>query len=215
VLFSSTHLDPNARQKQKAEFDFRASGKEKRYSWDYDEQMDISSLASIDRSERRITHRVRQCRRVLARRCTVNCSPRDAHRPTTFRADCGLKTDPAYFPAKPHQNQTAPAGAGSTPGHDGPFFRVDLAWHRLAPLRYERRDRRRFTMARRSDVRRVTDLAVFPAPFFHPGEYLVFARTTVRQLRLFIVDARGEHEPGRGHFHRCFRWPSFSPDGQR
>src|SRR2546421_7134216 len=38
VLFASTHLDPEAKAKQKAEFDFRASGKERRYSWDYDEQ---------------------------------------------------------------------------------------------------------------------------------------------------------------------------------
>ena len=37
VLFASTHLDPEAKAKQKAELDFRASGKEKRYSWDYDD----------------------------------------------------------------------------------------------------------------------------------------------------------------------------------
>src|SRR5438874_4169190 len=41
VLFASTHLDPQAAAKQKAELEFRASGKERRYSWDYDEQMDI------------------------------------------------------------------------------------------------------------------------------------------------------------------------------
>src|ERR1043166_3738650 len=41
VLFSSTHLDPEATAKQKSELEFRASGKERRYSWDYDEHMDI------------------------------------------------------------------------------------------------------------------------------------------------------------------------------
>src|SRR3982750_1767284 len=41
VLFSSTHHDLQALAKQKAELEFRASGKERRYSWDYDEQMDI------------------------------------------------------------------------------------------------------------------------------------------------------------------------------
>src|SRR6059036_3192307 len=35
VLFASTHLDPEAKAKQKAEFDLRAAGKERRYSWDY------------------------------------------------------------------------------------------------------------------------------------------------------------------------------------
>src|SRR2546423_1741866 len=43
VLFASTHLDPDARAKQKAELEFRAAGKQRRYSWDYDEQMDIFS----------------------------------------------------------------------------------------------------------------------------------------------------------------------------
>jgi Tol biopolymer transport system component len=43
VLFSSTHHDPEARAKQQAELDFRASGQQRRYSWDYDETMDIFS----------------------------------------------------------------------------------------------------------------------------------------------------------------------------
>ena len=37
VIFASTHDDPNAAKKQKAEQDFRASGKQRRYSWDYDD----------------------------------------------------------------------------------------------------------------------------------------------------------------------------------
>ena len=41
VLFASTHLDPAAAAKQKAELEFRASGKQRRYSWDYDEHMEI------------------------------------------------------------------------------------------------------------------------------------------------------------------------------
>ena len=41
VLFASTHLDPQAEAKQKAELEFRAAGKKHRYAWDYDEYMDI------------------------------------------------------------------------------------------------------------------------------------------------------------------------------
>src|SRR5438093_7785353 len=41
VLFASTHLDLQARAKQEKELDFRASGQQRRYSWDYDEHMDI------------------------------------------------------------------------------------------------------------------------------------------------------------------------------
>ena len=43
VLFASTHADPEALAKQKAELEFRASGKQRRYSWDYDAAMDIYS----------------------------------------------------------------------------------------------------------------------------------------------------------------------------
>src|SRR5688572_20988903 len=43
ILFASTHLDPQAVAKQKAELEFRAAGKERRYAWDYDEHMDIFS----------------------------------------------------------------------------------------------------------------------------------------------------------------------------
>ena len=41
VLFASTHSDPEARRKQKEELGFRASGKERRYSWDYDEAFEL------------------------------------------------------------------------------------------------------------------------------------------------------------------------------
>src|SRR3954468_19260605 len=43
VLFASTHADPEAAAKQKAELEFRASGKQRRYSWDYDATMEIYS----------------------------------------------------------------------------------------------------------------------------------------------------------------------------
>ena len=41
VMFASTHGDPKSLELQKAELDFRASGKERRYSWDYDENYEI------------------------------------------------------------------------------------------------------------------------------------------------------------------------------
>ncbi|MEO1172045.1 MAG: peptidase M28, partial [Myxococcota bacterium] len=40
-LFASTHEDPDARKKQKDELEFRASGKTRRYSWDYDPTFEI------------------------------------------------------------------------------------------------------------------------------------------------------------------------------
>src|SRR5678816_170320 len=55
VLFASTHLDPKALEKQKAELEFRASGKERRYSWDYDETMDIFVAKRDGSGIRRLT----------------------------------------------------------------------------------------------------------------------------------------------------------------
>src|SRR5918912_2205420 len=43
IEFASTHHDPKSKQYQQEELDFRASGKERRYSWDYDPSMDIFS----------------------------------------------------------------------------------------------------------------------------------------------------------------------------
>ena len=55
VLFASTHLDPQTKAKQEAELQFRASGKERRYAWDYDEQMDIFSARRDGSRLRRLT----------------------------------------------------------------------------------------------------------------------------------------------------------------
>src|SRR2546429_742901 len=43
IEFASTHADPKSKQLQDDELAFRASGKERRYAWDYDEHMDIWS----------------------------------------------------------------------------------------------------------------------------------------------------------------------------
>ena len=55
VLFGSTHHDPKTKAKQKAELDFRASGKQRRYSWDYDETMDIFTANPDGTDLRRLT----------------------------------------------------------------------------------------------------------------------------------------------------------------
>src|ERR1700746_943904 len=41
IEFASTHADAKSKQYQDEELAFRASGKERRYSWDYDPEMDI------------------------------------------------------------------------------------------------------------------------------------------------------------------------------
>jgi Tol biopolymer transport system component len=55
VLFASTHHDVEAGAKQKAELDFRASGKQRRYAWDYDASMDIFSAQQDGTQLQRLT----------------------------------------------------------------------------------------------------------------------------------------------------------------
>jgi len=47
VLFSSTHLDPAARQKQQKEYELRKAGKDRSYGWDYDEYMNEGTMPRV------------------------------------------------------------------------------------------------------------------------------------------------------------------------
>ena len=55
VLFSSTHLDPEAESRQREEIEFRASGQERRYDWDYDVHMDVFSADRDGSGLKRLT----------------------------------------------------------------------------------------------------------------------------------------------------------------
>ena len=48
ILFASTHHDPKSKQYQDDELAFRASGKERRYAWDYDPEMEIYAVRRED-----------------------------------------------------------------------------------------------------------------------------------------------------------------------
>jgi Tol biopolymer transport system component len=54
VLYASTHEDPASLDKQREELELRASGKERRYSWDFDPEMELY-VASDDGTLDRLT----------------------------------------------------------------------------------------------------------------------------------------------------------------
>src|ERR1043166_6068486 len=56
VLFASTHQDPDARAKMQAELEFRSSGRQRRYAWDYDDQMEIWSARRDGSQLKRLTN---------------------------------------------------------------------------------------------------------------------------------------------------------------
>ena len=55
IEFASTHADPKSKQFQEEELAFRASGKERRYSWDYDPEMDIYAYSEKSGTMKRLT----------------------------------------------------------------------------------------------------------------------------------------------------------------
>jgi len=142
IIFSSTHLDPEAVAKQKAELEFRAAGKERRYTWDYDEQMDIFIARRDGSNVRRLTRTPGYDAEASFSpdgKLIVCCSLRDAY-PTNnlsaadrkrFEADLSsfgeiylMKADGSQVRRLTH-----------TPGYDGgPFFSPDgkrILWRRF------------------------------------------------------------------------------------
>ena len=57
VLFASTHHDPSSKQQQDDELKFRSSGQERRYSWDYDPEMELYVKSARTGSLKRLTNK--------------------------------------------------------------------------------------------------------------------------------------------------------------
>src|SRR5881394_1098622 len=55
IEFASTHADPKSKALQQAELAFRASGQQRRYSWDYDPEMDIYAYTEKTGELKRLT----------------------------------------------------------------------------------------------------------------------------------------------------------------
>ncbi len=229
VLFASTHLDPLANQKQQDELAFRASGKSRRYSWDYDEHMDIFVAKRDGTQIRQLTkspgYDAEGSYSPDGKRI-VFCSLRDAY-PTNKLSAADLKrleTDPSYFGEIYIMNAdgSAQKRLTFTPGYDGgPFFSPDgqrIIWRRfdtngatadVFTMKLDGTDERRLT----------TFGAMSWAPMFHPsGNYVIFTanKQGFANFELFLVDPIGAREPVRVTFTDGFDGlPVFSPDGKK
>jgi Tol biopolymer transport system component len=229
VIFASTHGDPEAVAKQKAELEFRTSGKSRRYSWDYDENFEIycanedgSDLKNLTRSpgydaEGSFSPDGKQI---------VFCSLRAA-----FPVD-GLSPelrdrypkDPSWFGDLYLMNADGSnlLRLTSEPGYDGgPFFSPDgqrIVWRHfeengaIADIWTMKTDG--------TDKKRLTNFKSMSwAPFYHPsGKYLIFTSNKLgfENFELFMVDTAGAHEPVRVTYTNGFDGlPVFSPDGQK
>src|SRR5262245_22708114 len=227
IEFASTHADPKSKQYQEEELAFRASGKERRYSWDYDPEMDIYSYSEKTGAMKRLT----TARGYDAEgsyspdgQWIVFSSMRDAYKRTLSATEQKqLGTDPSYFAEIyiMRADGSDQKRLTSVAGYDGgPFFTHDgsrIVWRRfdvsglIADVWTMKPDG--------SDARQITDFGAMSwAPYEHPsGRYFIFSSNKLGfdNFELFLVDAEGTKEPVRVTYTDGFDGlPVPSPDGK-
>lgn len=234
VLFASTHADEKSKQLQQEELDFRASGKSRRYSWDYDPNYELYA-AELDQIESGTTKGLTALTNAMGYDAEASYSPdgkqivfasnRAAYsRELTEREREQFERDPAfmidlYIMDADGSNVKR---LTSEPGYDGgPFFSPDgrrICWRRFAP---NGATAEIFTMKTDgSDVQRLTEInAMSWAPFYHPsGEFLVFTTNKhgFANFELYLVRADGDGEPVRLTTTEGFDGlPVFLPNGDQ
>lgn len=228
VLYASTHDDEAAEKKQKDELDMRASGKERRYAWDYDDHFELYEYDRATGKSHKLTD-------VLGYDAEGSWSPdgkliaftsnRRAHEGNlTEEEKKNFEIDPAYLNDIYIMNADGSDVRRLTtaPGYDGgPFFSPDgqrICWRRFTP---NGAIAEVWTMnVDGSDQRQLTRLGAMSwAPFYHPsGEYLIFTtnRHGFANFELYLVDAAGKSTPVRVTYTKGFDGlPVFTPDGKQ
>jgi len=226
ILFASTHHDPKSKQLQQEELAVRASGKERRYSWDYDPEMEIYVYAEKTGALTRLTN----ARGYDAEasyspdgQWIVFSSMRNAYnRVLTDKESKQLETDPSFFSDIfiMKADGSGPKQLTNVNGYDGgPFFSPDgkqIIWRRF--------DERGLIAdvwmmnADGTNQRQITDFKSMSwAPYIHPsGEYILFSSNKLgfENFEVFMVDIDGKKEPVRVTFSDGFDGlPVPSPDG--
>ena len=227
IEFASTHADPKSKQLQEEELAIRASGKERRYSWDYDPEMDIYAYSEKTGAMKRLT----TARGYDAEgsyspdgRWIVFSSMRSAYdHPLTDKEKKSLEENPSNFAEiyVMRADGSEQKRLTNVWGYDGgPFFTPDgkkIVWRRfdeqglIADVWTMNPDG--------SDQRQITDFGSMSwAPYMHPsGQYIIFASNKLgfENFELFIVDAQGTKEPVRVTYTDGFDGlPVPSPDGK-
>ena len=228
ILFASTHHDPRSKQLQEEELKFRASGQERRYSWDYDPEMELYVRTAKTGTYRRLTNKRgydAEASYSPDGQWIVFSSTRDAYERQLSAAELKqLDVDPSYFAEiyimRADADGTAPQRLTKVPGYDGgPFFSPDgkrIIWRRfdesglIADVHTMNLDG--------TDDRQLTDFKSMSwAPYIHPsGKYLLFASNKLGfdNFEVFMVDIDGKKEPVRVTYSDGFDGlPVPSPDG--
>jgi Tol biopolymer transport system component len=233
IEFASTHHDPKSKQYQQEELDFRASGKQRRYSWDYDPEFDIYTYKPGATPSAPPTYtRLTTARGYDAEGSSspdgqwiVFTSMRDAYNRTlSAEEQKQLEVDPSYFAEIyiMRADGTGQKRLTNVAGYDGgPFFSPDgkrIIWRRFDTTGLIANV---FTMnPDGTDVRQITDFGAMSwAPYIHPsGQYILFASNKLgfENFEVYMVDIDGKKEPVRITYADGFDGlPVPSPDGRQ
>ncbi len=228
VMFSSTHEDPNALQKQAEEIAIRESGEDRPYGWDYDRHYDIYeansdgsdlvNLTNTDGYDAEGSYSADGSKILFA-------SNREAYSRQLSQAEQRLfEDDSSYFmdlyimdaDGSNVQQLT------SSPGYDGgPFFSPDnskVVWRRFNP---DGNSAEIWTMdIDGTNQRQLTaDAMVSWGPYFHPsGDYIIYSSNILghANFELFMIDVEGQNPPVRvTNTDGTDILPVFSPDGMQ
>ncbi len=228
VMWSSTHLDPDATTKQKAEYENRKKPVQGKYSWSYDEYFDIFESDLHGKNVKRLTKELGYDAEgsyspdgkeiAFASNRTGYSEKLSPEEKTLFEKDPSSQME-IYIMNSDGSNVRR---LTKSLGYDGgPFFSADgkkITWRRFDSSGATAEI---YTMNRDgSDQKSVTQLkAMSWAPFFHPsGKYLIFTSsiTGYSNFELFIVDTEGKNKPVRVTYEDDFDGlPVFSPDGKK
>ena len=228
VLFASTQFDPAAKQKQKDELEFRASGQTRRYSWDYDPTYDLVEWDRTTGSYKKLTEAVGYDAEASyspdGQYIAFSSNRRAYEDKLTEREKAIFEKDPAaaldlYVM---RSDGTEVRQITDIFGYDGgPFFSPDgkrICWRRFSE---DGATAEIFTAnLDGSDAKRLTTIGAMSwAPFYHPsGDYLIFTTNIngFANFELYIVDAAGIHTPVRVTTTDGFDGlPVFTPDGKQ
>jgi Tol biopolymer transport system component len=227
ILYASTHLDPQAQQKQQDEIDFRASGQTRRYSWDYDENYDL--FVKQGEQTKRLTSELgydAEGSYSADGQWIVFSSNRNAYNQhaaamtqeekNTFSKDPAFMMDIYIMKA----DGTNVKQLTTYKGYDGgPFISPDnkkIIWRRFA---VDGMTAEIYTMnLDGSDKKQITNTHVMSwAPYYHPSQkYIIYTsnKQGFANFELYIVDTAGQHEPVRVSFMDGFDGlPVFTPTG--
>jgi len=228
VMFSSTHEDPDALNKQAEEIRIRESGVERPYGWDYDRHYEIYqanadgsniiNLTNSDGYDAEGSYSSDGSKILFA-------SNRAAYSRTLTQAEQKLyDDDSSYF-----MDLFVMDADGSnvkqltnSPGYDGgPFFSPDnsgVVWRRFNP---DGNSAEIWTMDIDGGNQRqlTSDAMVAWGPYYHPsGDYIIYSSNVLghANFELFLIDAEGTNTPVRvTNTDGTDILPVFSPDGSR